>query len=211
LQLDTTIIYYTANTEDPVLESKVRSIILKNKGDLPIISVSRKPIDFGENICVGETVVCDISAFKQLLIGLKSATTKFCIAAEADVLYPPEYFNFTPPTDQDAYRYNNVWLFSSWVSRGNQNKFWKKDFSEGAQTAGREYWIERLQIGIKMNHGKFTFPTKDHFFWNSDNPVVTIKTGMGLRSLTGHLKISMDKLPMWGSTNELRSEIWGTK
>ena len=87
----------------------------------------------------------------------------------------------------------------------------RRIFSEGAQTAGREYWIERLQIGIKMNHGKFTFPTKDHFFWNSDNPVVTIKTGMGLRSLTGHLKISMDKLPMWGSTNELRSEIWGTK
>jgi len=207
---EATIIYYTANAEDEKLENHVRETILRNnKGKYPIISVSRKPIDFGKNICVGEIPICDVSAFKQLLAGLLAAETKFCIAAESDVLYPPEYFNFIPPTDRDAYRYNNLWMFTSYISKGNQNKFWKKEFSEGAQMVGREYWIERIQVGIERGDGRHIFPTRDQFNWNSINPVITIKTGMGLRPRSGHTPESSYVIPFWGSTDYLRKKIWG--
>ena len=46
------IIYYTSSREDPKFEKMVQDNIL-SVTDLPIISVSQKPIDFGKNICVG--------------------------------------------------------------------------------------------------------------------------------------------------------------
>ena len=51
---DLTMIYYTANTEDPALENNVRNFLVKQANGIPIVSVSQKPIDFGTNICVGE-------------------------------------------------------------------------------------------------------------------------------------------------------------
>ena len=41
-----TIIYYTSNREDPSFEEKIRANILKEKGDILVISVSQKPINF---------------------------------------------------------------------------------------------------------------------------------------------------------------------
>ncbi len=65
---DLTIIYCTSNQEDPVFEKKIQDNILK--AGLPIISVSHKPIDFGDNICIGEQEVSYRTLFKQLYIGL---------------------------------------------------------------------------------------------------------------------------------------------
>ena len=94
---DVTILYYTANVEDELFERKIRKNILKNKGDLPIISVSQKPIDFGDNICVGEHEPCYLNLFRQIQIGLEKVRTTFIITTEADFLYPPDYFTFVPP------------------------------------------------------------------------------------------------------------------
>jgi hypothetical protein len=44
-----TILYYTSNREDESFEKKIQENILKQT-DLPIISVSQKPINFGKNI-----------------------------------------------------------------------------------------------------------------------------------------------------------------
>ena len=51
---DLTIIYITANVVKEKFGEKVREKLLESAGDFPIISVSQKPMDFGENICVGE-------------------------------------------------------------------------------------------------------------------------------------------------------------
>ena len=55
---DVTIIFYTSNDEDESFEKKIRDNILKQSNGIKIISVSRKPIDFGHNICIGEQPVC---------------------------------------------------------------------------------------------------------------------------------------------------------
>ena len=51
------VIYYTANTEKEPLAGNVRKRLLSVIEDLPLISVSQKPMDFGTNICVGDVGV----------------------------------------------------------------------------------------------------------------------------------------------------------
>ena len=213
--MNSTVVYYTSNTEDEQFEKKIREEIWKNKGDLPLISVSRKPIDFGKNICVGEIPYCDISAFTQLLTGLREVKTEFAHAAESDCLYPPEYFQFIPPTNDNVYRYTNVYILWSYIGTFHGSKFWKKRYTEGAQCCGVEFWIkslEKLLEFLKTSDKKAeAFHTYDTFKWDSINPVINTKTGNGLRKRTGTFNISSDDLPFWGSAINLRQKLWGDK
>src|SRR5687768_2212371 len=108
--IDATIIYYTSNREDSKFESKVQETLLKNCGGLPIISVSQKPIDLGTNICVGDMGVSGFNMFRQVQIACGAATTAFVISAEADCLYPPDYFEFSPPRLDACFRNSNLYV-----------------------------------------------------------------------------------------------------
>jgi hypothetical protein len=44
--------YLTDNTLAEPLASKVREILVKEAQDIPIVSVSQKPISLGQNVCV---------------------------------------------------------------------------------------------------------------------------------------------------------------
>src|SRR5438132_1087410 len=92
-----TILYYTSNREDPEFEARVKQNLLKVCGDLPIISISQKPIKLGKNICIKDVGTSGFNMFRQVEIGCKLAETPFVISAEADCLYPPDYFQFIPP------------------------------------------------------------------------------------------------------------------
>lgn len=206
---DKTVLYYTANTEDPVFENRIiDDLKIKAKG-LPIISISRKPINLGTNICVGETSVSYTSEWKQLLIGLKAAKTKFCITAEADCLYPPEYFSFEPPVDDIIYNYNNIWII--WKYKGG---FWKKTgYCEGAQICGREYWIERLEPLLPDKWEPYTrerenklvkeiFPDRKEW---TGNAVISFKTRDGVSFRTTFDRHSKtDYLPYWGNIQDVK-------
>ena len=215
----TTVVYYTSNKEDESFEGKIRKRLLETIGDLPLISVSQKPIkNFGKNICVGKQPFCDASAFKQLLIGLKEAKTEFVIAAESDCLYPPEYFTFVPPTKDNVYRYDNVWLLYNWIGASTKGLFWKKILTEGAQICGREHWIKKIEevleqmIKLKLESPKTIFQTKLKYSWGTENPVVSIKTTEGLRKYSRTLKkdsiTPTDELPYFGKADELRKEFF---
>lgn len=210
-----TIIYYTANTEDPVFEAKIREDLVKKAGGIPIISVSRKPIDLGTNICIGEQPVSYTNEWRQLLIGLKAAKTKYCITAEADCLYPEDYFAFTPPVDDMMYYYENLWMV--WK---HKNGFWKKTgHCEGAEICGREYWISRLEPlfgeGLGTNWEPFTraqenevvrkfFPTEGTF---TGNPVISFKTRDGVSYKTTFINNKLKELPYWGGISEVKKTV----
>lgn len=203
---DVTIIYYTHNREDPNFERKIQKNILDNCGGLPIISVSHKPINFGTNICVGEQPLSYSNVLRQTLIGLKKAKTKFCIAAEDDCLYPPEYFQFTPPTKDNVYRYTNVV-----VHFDGRKRFWKKRFVEAAQMCGREFWINCIErtLGRQnswdpiMVNPPFVFATEDQYSWTGKNPVIYFKTRKSLKFKTGFIAGSMTEVPFWGTAEEV--------
>jgi len=202
-----TIIYYSANIEDPAFEQKIIDNLITQAKGLPIISVTRKPTNLGKNICIGEQPVCYSNSFKQLLIGLKEATTDFCIATESDVLYPPEYFTFIPPLKDKPYRYTNVW-----VHFDGRDRFYKKEFSEGAQMCGREEWIRRLEKVVKPDWTldesatPIVFPERTTYAWTGQ-PVVTFKTRQAPHFKTGYnQKEVVTKLPYWGTAVAVREK-----
>ncbi len=206
-----TIVYYTANSESSEFEKKIRDDIKKKAGDIPIISVSRKPIDFGTNICVGEKPISYTNEWRQLLLGLKAAKTKFCIAAEADCVYPKEYFSFTPPEEEMMYNYNNIYIV--WNRKGG---FYKKTgYCEGAQRCGREYWIKRLEPLLTEGWEPYSrhienslvrkiFPTRKE--WTGE-PVISFKTGKGVSIRTTFINKKIMETPLWGTINKFKEKF----
>ena len=86
-----TIFYCSSNKEKPEFEQRIIDNINKYKGDLEVVSVTQKPIDFGTNICVGENVgVSGFNFFKQSLIALQNIKTPFALSCEADTVYGPD-------------------------------------------------------------------------------------------------------------------------
>lgn len=205
---DRTICYYSANTEDPVFEKRITDDLKKKAGDIPIVSVSHKPMDLGTNICVGKKPFSYTSEWKQVLIALKAAKTKFCIAAESDCLYPPEYFTFTPTEENMMYNYTNIWMVWKY-----KNAFWKKrGYCEGAQMCGREYWIERLEPLLPKKWEPYArkeesalvrkiFPERKEW---TGRPIISFKTrdGVSFRT-TFDGKTKTREIPYWGTINNL--------
>jgi len=191
--MEITLLYYTSNREDESLEKKVRENILANKGDLPIISVSQKPIDFGENICVGEMENSYKSLFFQVKKGLEKITTPYVMVVEADCFYPPDYFKFRPRTLGNCYRYDNVW-----VNYLNSDRFYKKGFSHCAQCIDRKLWLDTI------NAGGTQIRTDKNRSWTGD-PVVTIKSKKGVSRTTTIIMNEPPKLelPFWGKADNL--------
>jgi hypothetical protein len=208
---DKTIIYYTANTEDPAFEQRIRDDLKKKAGSIPIISVSRKPIDLGYNICVGGTEVSYSNEWKQLLIGLRAANTKFCMTAEADCLYPEDYFNFIPPRDDTVYYYDNIYIV--WKFKGG---FWKKTgHCEGAEICGREYWIKRLEKLLPKTWDSLPlaeanklvrkfFPREET--WTGE-PIISFKTRDGMSYRTTFINNKLKEIPYWGTIEELKRKF----
>lgn len=209
----TTIIYYTSNREDPSFERSVQENILKVCGNLPIISVSQKPIDFGKNICVGDVGVSGFNMFRQIEIACLEAKTPFVTSAEADTLYPPDYFEFIPERDDACYRNSNLYVMPD-----RRNFFFHK--SEGAthaQIVGRKLYLSVLK---KLFKGAPKWSTKEKNFpkertkksdifdeiayWQTKNPVFQIKTHRGMRYYTHSDRTPIPKLPYWGEGKKVR-------
>ena len=108
---DRTILYLTDNRSmEKELLVKFQRLIQRAAGDIPIISVSQEPIDFGRNICVGDIGSSGSSMEFQVITGMREVKTEWVAVAEHDCIYSSEHFNWTPP-DKEYFWYNdNVWL-----------------------------------------------------------------------------------------------------
>jgi hypothetical protein len=203
-----TIIYYTSNQEKPKFEEKIRANILKVCGNLPIISVSQKPINFGFNICVGEVGASNFNQFRQIQIACEAAVTPFVISTEADCLYPPDYFEFIPPDDSKCYRNTNIYIL-----RYKRDFFNKKSSSVFSQIIGKKHYLDRLKKlfgdAPEWDENDKKWPNQDLFeSWENfktKNPCISIKTGRGMRitsSCSRRQKIY--RLPYWGTVKNLK-------
>lgn len=218
-----TIIYYTSNHEDPIFEQKIIDDMLSKAGNIPIISVSQKPLKLGKNICVEDVGQTYINAWRQIIIGAKLATTEYVVMAESDFLYPPEYFNFEPG-GEDLYRYDNVWIMwlnDTEIRKLNYFSFHRKYYSEGAQIVKREYFINLLEKYLEgyptwYNDSYKKFSNRSPYFnipytfFHGDIPSVSIKTSHGIAHYTGFMrgKENISKnLPFWGNINTLRTKF----
>lgn len=203
-----TILYYSSSRENDKFEKMIINNILKHCGNIPIVSVTQKPLDFGYNICVGEHNVSYFNQFRQIQKGLEYIKTKWILVCESDIMSPPEYFNFIPEDDNIiVYRYNNVW-----VNYIGQNLFYKKGISDGAQIVNRQEWLNVINNALSeqpewdgIKNIPCQFPTKISGKWYG-NPLITFKTKNNISKKTKIIKkiLPVTKLPYWGTIENFR-------
>jgi len=115
---DLTVIYYTSNwldTHNPFFLENTKKQLLIAIDDLPLISVSHKPIAFGQNICVGDIGRSHLNIYRQILTGARVAKTKYVALAEDDILYSYEHFHYYLP-EKDRFAYDmNKWSIFTWT------------------------------------------------------------------------------------------------
>lgn len=210
-----TIIYYTSNLEDEKFEEKIRQNILDVKGDLPLISVSQKPLNFGTNVCVGEVGYSYLNAFRQILIGAEIATTPFVTMCESDCLYPREgYFDFEPTDINKIYSYNENWIL--WKKEGI-NKFKKKLQTHGSMIYGRLWLIEFLNKCLKnlpewstnRKQGIPFYDKNQEFVFFGKDPIINIITGSNGRKSTSLMNVPSQRfLSPWGDCKLLKRKMF---
>lgn len=218
--MNATILYYSSNREGENFEKRVRENILKNCGSLPIVSVTQKPIDFGKNICIGDIGASGFNMFRQVQIGLREVKTDFVISTEADCFYPPEYFQFVPPTLDDPYRNTNTWVMPQW-----RPFFWqKRESATHAQIIGTQFYLETLNklfagapdwsveeknFPKERNGESDIFKKEDIKYWFCASPVVQVKTTKSMRHFTNSDRIDIHELPFWGKGVDFRKKYYG--
>ena len=147
---DLTVIYYTSQREKPEFEARIRRTLWGTikRLRLPLISVSQKPLDFGQNICVGDVGASSQNAYRQLQLGAMAATTPFVCCAEADFIYPREYFLYRPDSLDMFSVAEPLWILFS--QKGKARVFvLKPRGSEAAMVVGRETLINRVELILK--------------------------------------------------------------
>jgi hypothetical protein len=166
--MDKTIIFCTENKcPEPLFRSVVED--LKNKaGEIPIVSISHKPINLGMNICIGEHRRSWVMLYRQLLLGCKAAKTRYITIAEHDCFYTEEHLAFIPPTDTKFYYNENIYLLSADKIKhpeqyGMFSRFWTQRLALSQMVCNREIYLEALERRLDLIDRDRQFPSKiDH-------------------------------------------------
>lgn len=98
------IIYYS-HRDIPKIGQLVRDQL--SKIDLPIVSCTLYPVDFGKNVVLdlGQGY---LTMFKQILTALENSDADIVYFCEHDNVYHPSHFDYTPPTN-DKFYYDLAW------------------------------------------------------------------------------------------------------
>lgn len=141
MEKDLTIIYITASEIKDNFAQYARNILTEAIGDSPLISISRKPLDFGINLL--DTQPRSLSnIYFQMLRAAKLAETPYVAMAEDDTLYHKNHFTFyRPEMDTFAYDQNRLALFT-W---GKPMYHWRNRKSNCSLIAPRALLIEALE------------------------------------------------------------------
>lgn len=219
--MDTTVIYITANKISEHFGNNTRKYLVDSIGNLPLISVSKEPMNFGENI-VTKGPSGYMGIYKDLLIGVKAAKTKYVAIAEDDVLYSAAHFTHTPPPDVFSYN-KSVWSIFTWSKppvfsfRGRHNNnalICERDlyidaFEERFATfpdldaVNLQFWAEpgkyERQLGVRERK-------MDWFHTEPPNIMFTHETGQSY--LTGATRKRLGEvraytIPHWGSAEDI--------
>ncbi len=101
-------IYYTDSRLDPKIGDFCRAQMRK-AFDGEIVSVSLKPLDFGDVRIVLNMERGYEAYFNQIVAGLKASTADYIFFLEHDNGYHPSHFDYTPPTKDKFYYDLNWW------------------------------------------------------------------------------------------------------
>jgi len=137
-------IYYTNNKVEEPIFSVVQKRILK--AELPIVSCSLKPIDFGENIVL-DLQPSAMTLFIQIVTALEASTSDIIFFCENDVLYHQTHFEFVPPSDNIFYYNTNVWR---WDYPKDRAITYDRLVSLSGLCSGRDYLVNHYRKRIEI-------------------------------------------------------------
>ena len=218
---DLTILYYTANRIDERFATRVRQHLHELvDGRARIISVSQKPIEFGDNICVGDIGYSAWVCYRQILVGAIAADTPFIACAEDDSLYTREHFDFRPATEAFYYNRGGRWILED-QGEPRPRFRWRDRTAMCGCIVSRDLLVSTLQARF----AKFSEPiTKtydprlkgwgepgryEHYlrlprvgieFFTTEHPIITLNHKKGLGGL---------RRPNVDDRIEIRLEPWG--
>jgi hypothetical protein len=221
---DLTIIFYTANKLPELFAKKVQGQLMSAIGDIPLISVSFEPMDFGQNICVGDIGRHHLNIYRQALKGVTEAKTKFIALAEDDVLYHPTHFKRRPTPGKFAYNMN-VWSIYTWE---NPQVFsYKNRRNLSGLICERKLFIEAMEerfarwpddsrtpirnwaepgksvyeknLGVKQRLSEEFYSEEANVAFS--HPTALSFLNLGTRKKLGNIKATA--IPFWGSAEEI--------
>ena len=221
---DATILYYTANQPNRPFVDYVCEHLIQTAGDLTILSISQKPMQFGTNICVGDIGYSVYNVYKQVWIGAQSATTDYVICCEDDTLYPAEHFAYRPPSGTFGYNVNRYWLEPYglyWLSAravlgacivernlmvealSERFERYPDPLMDRRQTAG---WREPGRQDAEMG-----WMPRSMTVFKTDMPIVSFnhRGSLGGRRRREATDTVVDALPMWGDGKALLNRLMG--
>lgn len=180
------VLYYTDNELEEGLANRIREQIKAGIGGAKLVSVSLKPLDFGQNIVL-PLERSKLTMHKQILAGLEALDTDIVFFVEHDVLYHPSHFNFRPH-DRNTFYYNmNLWRVRQ--SDGFAVKYDHKSLSQLCAFRSKlipEYRerVRRIEAEGFHNGGyepgtrslnKGGFSDDRSAYWLSDSPNIDIR------------------------------------
>jgi hypothetical protein len=157
------IIFLTDNSLDECIATVCQRVLVREAGDIPIVSVSQKPMTLGNNICMGELGRSWLSLYKQLRAGLDAVETENVVIAEHDCLYTHSHLRWQPPRDDTFYYNSNHWLVE-WSDRHEGMRgmysYWPKRMAQSQLVCPVELFkqsnqeiLELLDMGLKVDKG----------------------------------------------------------
>jgi len=152
---DLTIIYYTDHTVKDPLKSACRNHLKKIAKEIPIVSVSHRQIDLGENIAIGAHKRSWLLLYRQLYIGVEAAKTKYIGCCEHDCFYSKEHWLWEPPRDDVFYYNENHWLVqyaekSHSELKGMYSRYWKQRLALSQMICNRDLLLQTLDERLNL-------------------------------------------------------------
>lgn len=218
---DLTVIYLTANVISDTFMGNTLMYLHKAIGDTPIISVSKKPMGLGENICFN-TPRSHINIYREALAGAKAAKTKYIAIVEDDTLYTPEHFKYRPLPETFAYNVG-CWSIYTWVKPAIFS--YKGRRNHNGLICERDLYIDTLEerfkaypIDEEVDLSKWAEPGRyelnlhlpqrktETFHTVPPNIMFTHETGsshgnLGYRKKLGNLRAN--EIPYWGRAEDI--------
>jgi glycosyltransferase involved in cell wall biosynthesis/precorrin-6B methylase 2 len=221
------IIYYTDNELDEKIMKACQKQLLKASGGKKIVSVSLKPIDFGQNIVLPLSRG-SLTMFKQILFALLAIDTDIVFFCEHDILYPQSHFDFIPP-DRNVWYYNgNYWFLR--LSDGHALHYDASSLSGLCvyRDIAIKHYQERIALVEKegfsrhigyepMTHKRIPWENTYKFeIFKTASPIIDIKHGKNLtgarwskdkfrKKPTGWEEGNIDTIPGWTDVRGLLS------
>lgn len=221
---DITACYYTANAIPESFAETTRSTLLKALDGIPLITVSKKPIDFGQNIVV-DTVRSHASIYRDALTAVRAAQTKYVALCEDDVLYSPEHFKRRSSTGKFAYNLG-AWSVFTW---GDNPMFTHKGIVRknlNSLICERDLFIEAMEerfakfpsdgqidVNTWAEPGKYerhigvTVRETEEFYTNPPNIVFTHQSELSFRRMGTQKRLGEFRayeIPYWGTAKQIR-------